>query len=355
MGVPGAKSFHLVAAGYGNKAGVVPGLSNPYYARFSSSPAAKMIEDAAAQQPSFIVMWVGNNDVLSYATSGGIGEDQTGNFDPTLYGPNDITDPIVFSNTFNGLVGAFKAANPDVQGVVVNIPDVSTIPYFTTVPYNPVPLDQATADQLNAGYDATYNAGLDAAVAGMVITAEEAEKRKIHFVEGQNAVVILDESLTPIGGPETFMRHATASDLIVLPASSKIGTEATPGDPSTVWGLGMALEDGDVLIPSEISAINTARTAFNDTIKAAADADDNLAFFDASAVMTTLSTTGFNYGSGTIRSDFATGGAFSLDGVHPTARGYAVIANEILAVINTAFNANVYKVDPNNYHTVLLK
>ena len=32
---------------------------------------------------------------------------------------------------------------------------------------------------------------------------------------------------------------------------------------------------------------------------------------------------------------------FSLDGVHPNARGYAVIANEIIKVINRYYNANI--------------
>ena len=32
---------------------------------------------------------------------------------------------------------------------------------------------------------------------------------------------------------------------------------------------------------------------------------------------------------------------FSLDGVHPNARGYAVIANEVIKVINEFYNANL--------------
>ena len=31
---------------------------------------------------------------------------------------------------------------------------------------------------------------------------------------------------------------------------------------------------------------------------------------------------------------FASGNLFSLDGVHPTPRGYAVVANEFIRVIN---------------------
>lgn len=360
MGVPGAKSFHLLAAGYGNAAGVDPAdtslsLANPYFARFSTSGTATVLGDASVQAPSFYVLWVGNNDVLSYATSGGFDSvndvnavDQTGLGNPVnAYGPSDITDPTAFAGVYAALVGAMTAANPAVQGVLINIPDVSTIPFFTTVPFNAVPLDdQADVDALNGAY-AAYNTGLGLAVAGAVITAEEAAQRKIVFALGQNAMVILDETLTPIGGPETFLRQTTENDLVVLLASTAIQTLG--------GGTSVPLADADVLIPSEIQAINTARTAFNATIKAAADADANLVFVDAAAIMTELKASGIAFGTGSINSDFATGGAFSLDGVHPTGRGYAVIANEIIDAINTGFNANVHKVDPAGLPTIFLK
>ena len=68
MGVPGAKSFHLVAEGYGNAAGVPTGQANPYFVRFSSSEQASVLGDAVAQNPTFFSLWIGNNDVLSFAT-----------------------------------------------------------------------------------------------------------------------------------------------------------------------------------------------------------------------------------------------------------------------------------------------
>ena len=143
MGVPGAKSFHLVAPGYGNIAGVLSGASNPYFVRFASAADATIIGDAAAQSPSFFSLWIGNNDILSYATSGGTGVDRTGNLDPSSYGPNDITDPNVFASVYSQEVQALAASASG--GVVFNIPDVTSIPFFTTVPYNAIPLDAATA------------------------------------------------------------------------------------------------------------------------------------------------------------------------------------------------------------------
>ena len=69
MGVPGAKSYHLAAEGYGNAAYVSLGKANPYFSRFASSGTTSVVKDAVAQNPTFFSLWIGNNDVLSYATS----------------------------------------------------------------------------------------------------------------------------------------------------------------------------------------------------------------------------------------------------------------------------------------------
>lgn len=353
MGVPGAKSFHAGADGYGNLAGVATGASNPYFVRFASSETASMIVDAATQQPSFFVLWLGNNDTLSFATSGGAGQDQTGNLDPTTYGSNDITDPNVFGSVMSQYVTALTAAGG--KGVLVNLPDVKSIPYFTTVPFNALPLDEATATALNSSY-ALYNGGLAQALAATAITQEELDKRTINFAAGQNAVVIADEDLTDLSGLGLpSMRQATAADLLVLTTRTKIGTPAIEGDATSAWGVGTPLEDSDVLTPEEITAIETANAAYNATIQNIADSNPDLALTDARGIMSGLQADGLNYGSGTITSTYATGGAFSLDGVHPTARGYAVIANAIMDTIEASFSANLRRVDPNDYSTVFVE
>ena len=348
VGVPGAKSFHLGAPGYDDAAGI-PDSANPYFVRFASSSAmvagTTMIADAAAQIPSFYVMWIGNNDVLSYATTGGIGTDQLGNTDYTFasYGSNDITDPTAFGIVYSQLVGAFKLANANVQGVLMNIPDVATIPYFTTVPYNAVPLDQATANYLNSLY-VDYNDGVATALGA---GSAETIKRTINFIAGQNAVIIEDEYLTDLsGGGLPSIRQATAADLLVLTASTEI-----PLGAGTAYPLG----DGFVLIPEEIALVDAARTAFNATIAGIAAGDANLILVDSEAIMQEIRDTGIDYGTGAIHADYATGGAFSLDGVHPTARGYAVMANRIIDAINTGFNANIPRVDPGAYTTIFVK
>ncbi|WP_452227339.1 G-D-S-L family lipolytic protein [Lacinutrix cladophorae] len=331
MGVPGAASFHLLYDGYGNPGNLLttPATANPYYVRIASAPNATVLGDALAQQPTFVSLWIGNNDVLGYATSGG---------DTTL---GAITPQATFDASIGAIVGALQTSGA--QGVMANIPYVTTIPHFTTVPHNPVPLDAATAGAVNNAY-AAYNAGLQGLVGipPVMLTQEEADRRMINFVAGQNAVVIMDESLSDMtiySAALVNMRQATADDLLVLPSSNFIGTEAVPGNPLTVNGVAVPLADKWVLTPEEQDEIKIATDAFNATLQSAASSA-GFAFVDANALMQQLDNGGYPEGGFNLTSSLVTGGAFSLDGVHPTARGYALLANQFMKAIDTTYGSN---------------
>jgi len=350
MGVPGSKSYELLAPGYGSLAGLALGAANPYFVRFSSSETATVVGDAAAQGATFFSLWTGANDILLYATGGGAGLDQTGNPDPGSYARNDITDPNVFAGSLDAILQAMTANGA--EGVIANLPNVTDIPYFTTVPHNPVPLDEATAALLNGAYNA-YNQGLLLAQSFMLIDADEVAKRTISFSAGDtNAVVLLDEDLTDLTGVDPGlinMRQATAEDLLVLTSSSFIGTLANPADPTSINGVAVPLADKWVLTPEEQASVETALTAYNQTIEALATAYD-LAFVDANTLLNNLKTTGFPQTDGSVvTATFATGGGFSLDGVHPSPRGYAILANAFTAAINAKYGSNLPNVNPLDY------
>lgn len=353
MGVPGAKSYHLLTPGYGNLAGVPIGAANPYFARFASSPNATVLGDAAAQGATFFSLWIGNNDILGYVTAGGAGVDQTGNIDPSTYGGSDISDPNVVAGAINGVLQTMTANGAG--GVIANLPDVTTIPFLTTVPYNPVPLDAATAALLNGAY-ASYNQALLAfstdqnPLGTPLITPEEAAKRTISFEAGSsNPVVLIDEDLTDLTAVSPAlinMRQSTPDDLLTLTSSSFIGTLANPADPTSINGVAVPLADNWVLTPEEQETANAALTVYNQTIAALATQYD-IAFVDANALLVELGANGFTQADGSVvTATFGTGGGFSLDGVHPSPRGYAILANAFAQAINAKYGSNLPGVNP---------
>jgi len=359
-GIPGAKSFHLVADGYGSVASVPLGLSNPYYARFSSSETSNVLTDALTQIPTFFTLSeVGGNDVLGYALDGGAGEDQspttdnpTGNLDPSTYGSADITNPLVFENVLNTMVTALTANGA--KGIISNIPYITSLANFTTVPYNAVPLDEATATLLTAGF-ADYNAGLLQAQSGGLIDADEVTERTITFVAGDNAVTIEDEYLTDLSalGIPSY-RQATENDLLVLASSTVIGEVNIPNLTNLVSlglsqeqagqlsleGLTFPLNDKWVLTPEEQEAIQTATDAYNTTIATIASSNTNIVMVDLNSVLTEASISGIQFDDYNLTTNLVTGGLISLDGVHLTARGYALMANKMLEAMDSEFGSN---------------
>ena len=375
MGVPGAKSFHLLAPGYGNLAGVQMGLANPYFVRHATSPSATVLGDAMSLNPTFFTNWIGSNDVLTYATSGGIGVSQQGNMDPSTYGGNDITDTNVFASVYSTIVNTLTSNGA--KGVVATVPNITAIPFFTTVPYNPL-----TAATLGGGDEATgvaniqmLNASLYGPVKQILTAFGAGDRINLLSETGGNPLLIKDETLTNLSAqisaaaatnPQTapfaaFLgqtygqaRQATANDLILLTTRTVIGTPP-PGVPApfNTFGIAYPLQDQHVLIASEISLVNEATTSFNNSIRAIAESK-NLAVADMNAILNQL-ITGLRVEDGQIYTAnyFSTATLstvlFSLDGVHPNARGYAVIANEILKVINSHYHANLPLVSAGSY------
>src|SRR5699024_9338114 len=197
---------------------------------------------------------------------------------------------------------------------------VTTIPYFNTVPVHAIPMDAATAEQVNGMFD-QYNQALQALVVLNAIDEEEAEARFINFNEGQNAPIIVDTDLTDISGiliqsgmvdEETAnllaqLRQANTDDLLLLPSMNVIGTLADASNPMSIMGVAVPLPDELVLTKKEQERVHTAMESYNATIQALASQHD-LAFLDANMLLKQVAQDGVPYDAGVLTSEYVTGG-----------------------------------------------
>lgn len=364
MGVPGAKSFHLTFPGYG--------ALNPYFTRHATSPTATVLGDAMSKVPTFFTNWIGANDVLAYATSGGAQADgvtpaadhnSTGNMNPATYGMNDITNSNVFASVYSTIVTTLTSGGA--KGVVATVPSVTSIPYFTTVKYNAIS---------DAAIASNPQASLLVQLYGFLSVATNGRITPLNLTDGvNNALLINDSDLTSLSAQITAYanasgnpllvsnanalgaiygksRLATAEDLVVLTASGILlppnNVNASLPAPFNLNGITAPLANKWVLTANEKAKVANATAAYNAAIVSIANAND-IAVADMNAIMNQLVTglrieTGqlytANYFSGSAREGVV---LFSLDGVHPNARGYAVIANEVIKVINEFYNANL--------------
>ena len=291
-----------MAPGYGDSAGIGV-YANPYFARFATSATASVVADAMAKQPTFFSLWIGNNDVLGYATSGGAGD--------------TITGQATFGYVMNGIVATLTSGGA--KGAIANIPDVTSIPFFTTVPPN-----------------------------GYVLTQEQAD--------------ILNENLGPLG----FSYQAGANYFIISDANAPLGfrqmvegellTLKVPQDSlkCAYWGgfnpailAPVPIPGQFVLTLDEIAKIEAATDGYNQTIQALAGQYD-LALVDMNAEFNNVKAGVVNDGV-SLSANFITGNAFSLDGVHGTQMGYAHVANTFIHAINAKYGSSLPTVSLTNY------
>ena len=229
-----------------------------------------------------------------------------------------------------------------------SIPYVTSIPYFTTVPATPITgLTSAQASQLNAAY-ATYNGGLLTLKNLGAISTAEYNARLIKFSEnGVNGAVIVDKDLTNLSGYNLpSLRQTTSKDIILLPALTLLRDTTIKGGTAT------PLADKYVLTEKEAAKVIAATDAYNASISSLASAY-GLALVDANSKMKELgNASGIQYNGVKYTASFVTGGAFSLDGVHPNGRGYALIANTFIDAINKTYGSTLPWVDINAYSGV---
>ena len=307
MGVPGAKSFHLI-----------PGSEafsqlNPYYRRFAAQPGVStVLGEAVAQSPTFFTVWIGNNDVLGYASSGGASDSIT---NPALY--QVVMGAILQQLTTNGAKGA-----------VANIPDITTIPYFsfmnTQLPYNGLVLTQAQAAALTFGYTPLNN------FIKMLGSTDT-----LVFTAGQNPFVIADKDL-PWG-----IRQMESGELFLL-------TLPTDSIINNGYGSLTPMPDRYVLTQAEIDRVKNATDSYNNILMTLAN-QFNLAYVDTKALMTKVATEGLTVDGINFTSAYVSGNTFSLDGVHLTGRASAIVANEFIKSINAKYGSDLKEVSPLYY------
>ncbi len=308
LGVPGISVLSSVSALTG---GLAPfGYINPFFERLlpaSERFTKDYVTYIGQKNATFFTCWLGSNDVLTYATNGATNapDPVSGTVNPF----GDLTDTTRFGAGYRAILRTMTR-NGTVKGAAANIPNVTNIPYFTTV----------TVGAVAASFKA-----INPASPGV-------------FIQTSSATA-------PV-------RLATSADLLTLTAQGYIAAVVAAGGTAPGSLPTSPLPNKYVLDASEVSAV-TARTTQLNVIIAKTARQYKVALADMSAYFTNLAAQGVVTDGVSNSATFATGNLFSLDGVHPTPRGYALIANEWIRNINAYYGATIPTVAPNDYRGVL--
>lgn len=291
MGISGIRLTDCIALSFIEKqANYIVSTQNPF-ARFMNFGnfivPTQYIDNLRSNKVTFFTCWLGDNDVLGYALNGGVSQTPIPGI--TL---DNLTTPAEFAQKYDSILTVFH--NKGAKGVCMTIPNVTSIPYFNTVP--------------------TY----------VLVNGN----REYFYIQTGTGTV----------------RRATDNDYVLLPAYDSVtagcGTSA-----------GRPIPNDLVLDEAEADSVISTTIQYNNSIKSLAaqygfgvvDMYDYLQGFQVSESIDGIS----------FSRSFIQGGIFGLDGIHPNARGYAVVANHIIDQINATYHSTIPEVDITKYNAVI--
>jgi hypothetical protein len=289
FGIPGMKLLDVSSTSFANV--------NPFFKRMTSSTSSSVLDNVMGVDPTFFSIFLGIEDVMDYAKSGGKN--------------NNLPSTATFETAYNNLVQVLTANGA--KGVVATIPDVTQMPYFTTIPWNGLNLDESNVTTLNNIYNPLG----------------------FFFELGSNPFMIEDPAANDFG-----VRQILDGELILL---------SVPLDSVKCNQMGVLfpLRTEFVLTLSEIETLRNQIAAYNTIIKTIAS-QNNLAVVETDKFAQNL-TDGFVYNGISMSAKFVSGGAYSLDGIHYNAKGNALLANEFIKAINKKYKSSLHQVNAGNY------
>jgi hypothetical protein len=287
LGIPGAVVFDVADSSAYHSSPNAVGRTDFTFFNLIQRSRGTLLAQVASLAPTFISFEYGADEALGPVLAGGT--------TPSLPGAT-------FAALLHGTLDGVQAYAPGAKLVIINVPDVVSIPFVTTFP--PVVLDAN---------------GNPVLVAGLPIP------------------LIGDEggSTGPIGlGDHVLL---TAGDSLAAGVGFPVGTFSyLTGAP----GNGRPLPSSLVLSAAEATAIQTNLNLYNVAIASEAGAR-GMALVDFNALLREAATTGIPYQGTQYTNVYITGGLFSLDGIHPNDLSQGLICNIMIEAVNRTFGSNV--------------
>ncbi|MEE9430241.1 MAG: SGNH/GDSL hydrolase family protein [Melioribacteraceae bacterium] len=268
-----------------------------------------VLESALAAQPTFVSVWIGNNDILGYATSGGL---------------LPHTPTATFGQLYTQLIGALAQAG--IKGVVANIANVKDVPFFTTVgPQVGLALKNVAA--VNPAVKGLVYQLSVAPFIGLATINDLLSKKVFVTLKGSAAAAFL--------GDATGAYYTSTG--VTVPANVDVSKPfgLTPENP---------FPNGFILDLAEQLEVETVTASFNASIASAAT-QFGFVLANMNDFFGEVSANGIVENGVSFSTQYIHGGLFSLDGVHPTSQGYAVIANKFIDAINSSYQAKIPKIN----------
>ncbi len=329
-------------------------------------PLSSIHEAVAQHEPDLVTFWLGSGDMLNYTSSGGL---------------RPFTDPQSFATQLNQSITAIESLDDPIT-VVMNIPSIQSIPFATRVgptlsnmlqAQQGVPglVVQKTFYQENQAIGASENrqpaalidtpdlANPDSAL--VLLTAQDflpllgttANQQGFQAIKSYWLNFLVEAGVitqNEAQGMSTDQLEQTLTDFTIAQYEDTFGSVAAtqfaqqyPGfefDQPFGFSGQNPFPNQFVLDANEISISSTVTDIYNAQIAQVGDVQ-----VDMHKLFDDILKNGYNHPTLDKPLTANIGSLFSLDGVHPSNHGQAVITNKIIEYINDSEGADIPKVD----------
>ncbi|HKJ34881.1 MAG TPA: SGNH/GDSL hydrolase family protein [Balneolales bacterium] len=283
---------------------------NPFYQLVMRTelqkPAPNINDLVTALNPTFVTFWLGNNDALNYVLDGGAGR--------------SFLPPTTFQALYQRAAQLLAATNANVA--FMNIPNVTDIPFVF----------QTNAQLMQEGK----------------IKLNAQNQYQLVTPQGDLNIYIKTEDTTRVMMKNDFLL-LTAQEYL----TQALANNMPPVTPQTAIPSQYVLDGpaGGQPGSSELEKALTTIAQYNAAISGVVQSNpDKFMLININGFFNNIITSYLSKGYGYLDASQDTlnpviGSLFSLDGVHPTNKGYALVANEIIKDINSKYNAKIPEID----------
>lgn len=255
------------------------------------------VQAARLADPTFVSIWIGNNDVLEAGVSGVLG---------AMPGVSrGVTAQGTFEQRYDQMLSELEAGNPDLEGVLIGVVDVRQVPIL-------FPAAALLNPQFRAGF-------------------EQYTGTPVTVLPNCTATTTALVSFRIVSAIRTYMvkpDSAGAHPPVISCAKGQFPPSALVGE---VF----------ILDAAEQATIAAAVNGYNTYIAAQAS-ERGWAFFDPNGELARLRQTGQIPTVLNLANPTQTFGQFiSLDGVHPTGATHRLIANGVIGAINSTYSTAI--------------
>ena len=243
------------------------------------------VQRALDANPTFVTIWIGNNDVLQPALSG-------------LYQPI-VSTQAQFQTSYDAMIKQLQDSEPNLKGVLIGVAMVQYLPSVS---------------------------------AGALLFASPQAQGAINAATGKTVVIdaSCNGSTSLVNVPSIILAIRSGAHPAVIACAKGI----YPAPVGDVY----------VLDPAEQVTLTNAINAYNDHIKTKAAAI-GFAYYDPNVLFAASRASGAIPAFPNFASTTATyGSLISLDAIHPTGAAHKLIANELIGVINGKYGTSIQPV-----------